>query len=208
MTPPVTTDSPTLIVDSLTCVKGSFEVFSKLSFTLSQGDMLYVIGKNGSGKTTLLQALAGIQKPSKGSISIDLCQISYFGHLKALKSELTSYENLCFWSELTDNTVNLELLERFGLNQLIDTLVRHLSEGQKKKLALCCSLIPKRKYWLLDEPYSSLDSESKLELANIIFQHTHNNGIAILTSHASELNEATSVLNMEDYTSHYQHMPS
>ncbi len=191
--------NPCLVVRNLSCEKGSVEVFSNLSFSIAAGRSLCVTGTNGSGKTTLLKALASVQEISQGSIVIEHDQVSYLGHSKAIKQELTVYENLKFWSALGRTRPVSELLERFHLQKLSNVPVHFLSEGQQKKLSLACSLQPDRQIWLLDEPYTSLDSAGKMALTELIIKHNADNGVVVLSSHSVELENHCMSLAMDDF---------
>ena len=194
------TSEASLIVENLTCVREHAEILRNISFTLTKGSIMVVQGKNGSGKTTLLRCIAGIHKPYQGKILVDYSQICYLGHAKALKMELTTQENLDFWKNLYSIDPYFDLLESFELSQLMDIPAINLSEGQKKKLSICCSLYENKSIWLADEPFNALDKQSKSSLSDRIEQHRDNGGIIIITTHSQETNQLGTTLSLDEYT--------
>src|SRR5262245_8300858 len=88
----------------LACVRGGRRVFSGVSFTVGAGDALLITGPNGAGKSSLLRLLAGLLRPSSGTLGFDggdqeltiAEQAHYLGHQDALKPALSVRENLDF----------------------------------------------------------------------------------------------------------------
>ena len=165
---------------------------------LLAGQWLYVTGANGVGKTSLLRMVCGLATVDAGSIlwnglSIhaqpeayrqDLC---YLGHLNALQESMTVDENLSFTSALGGLAPNPaqrhEVLTRFGLRGRSRQLVRHLSQGQKRRVALSRLALSPAALWVLDEPYVAMDEAGVQMLADLIAGHLAKGGLAVLTSH-------------------------
>ena len=114
----------------------------------------------------------------------DLC---YLGHLNALQESLTVKENLAFIAALTGfapNTAQIqEVLARFGVRGRDQQLVRHLSQGQKRRVALSRLALSPARLWVLDEPFVAMDEAGVRMLADLIAAHLHTGGMAVLTSH-------------------------
>ena len=114
----------------------------------------------------------------------DLC---YLGHLNALQESMTVIENLAFTTALgaiaADTRQMQEVLARFGLRGRSQQLVRHLSQGQKRRVALSRLALSPARLWVLDEPYVAMDEAGILMLANLISSHLDAGGLAVLTSH-------------------------
>ena len=100
------------IGQELTCIRGERVVFSDLSFAIGEGEVLYLRGPNGSGKSTLLRLMAGLLRPTNGTIlwngenARDDAEtfrglLHYVGHQDAIKTALTVEENLTFWAEMS-----------------------------------------------------------------------------------------------------------
>lgn len=100
---------------------------------------------------------------------------------------MTVNENLAFTSALgginPDAAQKEEVLARFGLRGRGRQLVRHLSQGQKRRVALTRLALSPARLWVLDEPYVAMDEAGIGLLADLIAQHLAHGGLAVLTSH-------------------------
>ncbi|MDC0963918.1 cytochrome c biogenesis heme-transporting ATPase CcmA [Candidatus Pseudothioglobus singularis] len=184
-----------LIVNNLSCQRGYKLLFENLSFELNSGEVLKVSGPNGSGKTSLMKILAGLSSFETGSIDYDDTKINserynldflYLGHLAALSPELSCLENLKYTMRLGNDNLDLDFsdaLEKVGLKKFENELVGKLSAGQKKRIALSLLFITQSKVWLLDEPFSALDSKAIKIIETRVEDHCNSGGICILTTH-------------------------
>ena len=184
-----------LIVNNLSCQRGYKLLFENLSFELNSGEVLKVSGPNGSGKTSLMKILAGLSSFETGSIDYDDTKINserynldflYLGHLAALSPELSCLENLKYTMRLGNDNLDLDFsdaLKKVGLEKFENELVGKLSAGQKKRIALSLLFITQSKVWLLDEPFSALDSKAIKIIETRVENHCNSGGICILTTH-------------------------
>ena len=184
-----------LIVNNLSCQRGYKLLFENLSFELNSGEVLKVSGPNGSGKTSLMKILAGLSSFETGSIDYDDTKINserynldflYLGHLAALSPELSCLENLKYTMRLGNDNLDLDFsdaLKKVGLENFENELVGQLSAGQKKRIALSLLFITQSKVWLLDEPFSALDSKAIKIIETRVEDHCNSGGICILTTH-------------------------
>jgi len=184
-----------LIVSDLTCQRGYNELFSNLSFELNSGEILKISGANGSGKTSLLKILAGLTSAESGKLSINnnkvgsydyQSDIFYLGHLPTLSPELHCKENLDYLTQLNNSSSNQaldEALTNVGLKNFEYEYAANLSAGQKRRVVLSALFITKAKVWLLDEPFTALDSDGINVIEAQITRHCNNNGICVLTTH-------------------------
>jgi heme exporter protein A len=183
-----------LIVSDLTCQRGYNELFSNLSFELNSGEILKISGANGSGKTSLLKILAGLNSAESGKLSINnnkvgsydyQSDIFYLGHLPALSPELHCKENLDYLTQLntSSNQALDEALTNVGLKNFEYEYAANLSAGQKRRVVLSALFITQAKVWLLDEPFTALDSDGINVIETQITRHCNNNGICVLTTH-------------------------
>ena len=165
---------------------------------LDAGRWLYVAGANGVGKTSLLRMVCGLASIEAGDVlwngipidaqreayRQDLC---YLGHLNALQESMTVDENLAFMTALggftPDKAQAQAVLTHFGLRGRGKQLVRHLSQGQKRRVALTRLAVSPAKLWVLDEPYVAMDEAGIGLLADLIASHLAGGGLAVLTSH-------------------------
>ena len=188
----------TLEVSNLKCVRGERPLFDGLGFRLESGQLLYLRGANGAGKTSLLRLLCGLSRPEAGQILWNAKPIDdqagvfrqdlfYLGHHNALQEALTVDENLAFYAALAgakaDPANTLAALEHMGLRACQRRLVRHLSQGQKRRVALSRLMLNSASLWVLDEPFVALDQDSIALLAGVISAHLQRGGMAVLTSH-------------------------
>lgn len=187
-----------LIVEDLTQTRGGRRLIDGLSFRVSSGETLVLLGANGTGKTTLMRTIAGFLAPYAGLVRIEdgaadtplSEQCHFVGHLNGLKSNLTVAENLAFWAEyLTGWSVPgidgrvVDALEEFAIGGLAHIPAGYLSAGQKRRAALARLLLVKRPLWLLDEPTASLDTASATLVSRAIDAHTAAGGLAIVATH-------------------------
>ena len=184
-----------LAVHNLSCQRGYNLLFENLSFELNSGDTLRISGQNGSGKTSLLKIIAGLNSPELGSIVFDKSKSNsekyqletlYLGHYAALSSELSCIENLEYLTYLSTEITfpNFHnVLKEVGLKNYEHELARNLSAGQKRRIALSLLFISQSRVWLLDEPFTALDSDGIKIIENQIEKHCANGGLCILTTH-------------------------
>jgi heme exporter protein A len=187
-----------LEVAELECVRGDRRLFTDLSFSLAQGELLYLHGHNGSGKTTLMRAICGLFHPSAGEISWNgesirelseeyTREVIYIGHKNGIKDDLTALENLQILSTLDGVHMTEEQawdsLERIGLRGYEDLPTQVLSQGQKRRVALARLLAHEAKLWILDEPFTALDKDAVAMLQEVIRTHVDGGGLALLTTH-------------------------
>ena len=191
---------PTLAFHDLGCSKGGRQLFKGVHCTVQPGRWLHIVGANGIGKTSLLRMLCGLSpieagdilwngqsiRKQRGPFQQDLC---YLGHLNGLQESMTVRENLAFTTALRGHACTAKAvsatLERFGVAGRAGHLVRHLSQGQKRRVALArLSLAPAR-LWVLDEPFVAMDDTGIQMLSGLIAQHLADGGICVLTSHQS-----------------------
>lgn len=179
----------------LSCIRDERVLFSELSFTLSSGQVLLIEGANGAGKTSLLRILTGFRKPDTGDLfwnddAIDddtqefYQDTAYIGHHNGLKDTLTAEENLRYAQALASTALTIDdALEQVGLDGYQQTLVRFMSAGQRRRLALARLLCTRKALWILDEPFTSLDRASIKLFEKFIETHVSQGGLAIMTSH-------------------------
>jgi len=191
------TPFPLIATRALCFARNAQMVFGPLDLHVNASEALLVQGANGAGKTTLLRVLAGLLRADSGEIdidgrsasSIDLCRyIAYLSHRPALKEDLQSLENLHFLCNLQGRRarqVPAHAMAIMGLAGYEDVLVRHLSAGQKKRLALARIWLSPAPIWLLDEPYANLDMDGIYLVNRMIAAHLRNGGAALVTTHGA-----------------------
>lgn len=210
-------NEPPLIAEKLSCMRGERQLFSNLSFSLMEAQCLHLVGANGSGKTSLLRIIAGINQADSGILSwlgtvtqessAFHQQLAYIGHLDGLKSELTAAENLASYQRLngvfSDSNVDQDLA-RMGILQCADLSANKLSFGQRRRLAFARLLSGSYKLWVLDEPFTGIDTEGRELIEGICLEHLLGQGSIILTNHqdlqASALSPHLNVLQLKNFS--------
>lgn len=195
-----------LDVTGLECIRGERCLFSGVSFSLAGGELLHVQGRNGSGKTSLLRMLCGLLPPAAGEIrwrGVPIGRlggdfrrhICFIGHRDAVKEDLTPLENVLTAARLAgeapdgavgcvaDEATARAALARLGLADEEDALCAHLSQGQRRRVALARLIIARQPFWLLDEPFVTLDAAAAACVASLIGNHLKRGGLAALTTH-------------------------
>ena len=182
-----------LAADSLTCIRGGRTVFAGLSFSVSSGEALAVIGRNGAGKSSLLRLIAGLVHLAAGKLSLSggeaeasiAEQAHYLGHQDALKGSLSVRENLGFWIDFLGGSRSRieDALEAVDLAPLAGLPAGYLSAGQRRRLSIARLVAVQRPLWLLDEPTSALDVQSQDRLAGLMCTHLKTGGLIVAATH-------------------------
>lgn len=181
----------------LECIRNDLTLFSNLDFHIEAGEILQVQGANGSGKTSLLRILCGLALPNAGEVcwigsniqdirSGYLRELNYIGHSNGIKAELNPLENIIAYQALTvqrNNISPLQALEQMGIAELKDIPVRKLSSGQRRRVALSRLLTTQASLWILDEPFTALDTSGKQLTHQLIENHTQDKGITVIVTH-------------------------
>jgi heme exporter protein A len=195
---------------SLACVRGERSLFHGLDLDLGAGECLHVTGPNGAGKTSLLRILAGLLAPTEGSVlwrGADIrrsreeygTELAFVGHLNGIKDELTPVENLQLLAGVRGQPASQAqaALAAYGLESCAQLPVRHLSQGQRRRVALARLAAMPAALWILDEPFNALDVGSVRTLHDAMAAHRDRGGMAILTAHQDiELPAGTRCLQM------------
>jgi len=188
---------PLLAAHGLGFSRNDEPVFGPLDLHVDAGEALLVQGDNGAGKTTLLRVLAGLLRADSGLVEIDgkraghkerANYVAYLSHLPALKQDLDTLENLHFLCGLHGRRARQmpgNALAIVGLAGYEDTLVRQLSAGQKRRLALARIWLSPAPLWLLDEPYANLDLDGINLVNRMISAHLRSGGAALVTTHGA-----------------------
>ena len=165
-------------------------VLTDVSINAEKGEVIGLLGLNGSGKSTLLSAIAGLRKPSSGSIKVN-GKAGFVTQENALIDELNAMDNLKMWTPLSKQDILKELTETelsiLKVNEFIDLKVKRMSGGMKKRLAIASVLLAKPDILLMDEPLAALDIPAKNDIINFIDSFRSKGGTVFIASHSEEL---------------------
>ncbi|MCL2372092.1 MAG: ABC transporter ATP-binding protein [Defluviitaleaceae bacterium] len=175
-----------------------------ISFTLSPGDVLGLLGPNGSGKTTTMKAITGLVHPKKGDINIcgiDAidCHEAAMHHVgclieaPALYDYMTAVQNLrqvARYRKGIDSRRIEEVLRMVGMDGYKRDKVRSFSLGMRQRTGLAITLLAAPKLLILDEPFNGLDIEGMHYVRTVINLAAQNGSAVLISSHlASEVQQ-------------------
>ena len=161
--------------------EGETEALKGISLSIAPGEFVAIIGPSGCGKSTLLSLVSGIVPPTEGAVSIDgkpvtgpSRKVGYMLQQDYLFEWRTILQNTLLGAEIQGVPLAkareraTQLLTRYGLGQFLNHLPRQLSGGMRQRVALARTLCTDPDIVLLDEPFSALNSQTRLALADEI----------------------------------------
>lgn len=186
-------------------LEGETEALKDISLSIAAGEFVAIIGQSGCGKSTLLSLISGILKPTSGAVLVDgrsvagpSTKVGYMLQQDYLFEWRTILENTVLGAEIqrADMTKAREraaqLLTKYGLGRFLHYLPRQLSGGMRQRVALARTLCTEPDVVLLDEPFSALDSQTRLALADEVAEILRREAkTAILVTH--DIGEAISM---------------
>jgi putative ABC transport system ATP-binding protein len=201
---------------------GDLEVVRGVSLAVNEGEFVCLVGKSGCGKTTLLSLLSGLEKPTKGRVSLDGREITTSSENELalfrrnnvgfifqsfnLIPTLSAWENVAlplFPIKMTNEERRrcaTELLGKMELGHRIEHLPSALSGGEKQRVAIARALVNNPKIIFADEPTGNLDSSTGEAIMGILNRLHKEEGAAILmVTHEDELAKtANRLIRMKD----------
>jgi ABC-type multidrug transport system ATPase subunit len=177
---------------------GSFAALRQVSVEIEPGRCYVVIGENGAGKSTLLRILAGLLRPSFGTVQVfggldphdARARIGYMSHAPMLYDELTAQENLRYFASLYPGRPCLtpsQALRQVGLDPDLPRTLGQYSQGMRQRTSLARVLLPVPELLLLDEPFSNMDIESARQMVELLAGFRQSSRTIVLTTHQREL---------------------
>ncbi|MEG1711106.1 MAG: ABC transporter ATP-binding protein [Clostridia bacterium] len=174
--------------------KDETQALENVSFSITRGDFVAVVGPSGCGKTTLLSLISGILTPTFGTIELSGCDLGYMLQRDHLFEWRSIYKNILLGLEIQKKLTkeNLEhvdsLIEKYGLSQFKYSHPSQLSGGMRQRAALIRTLALKPDLLLLDEPFSSLDFQTRMEVCDDVYSiiKKENKTVLLVTHDISE----------------------
>jgi ABC-2 type transport system ATP-binding protein len=191
-------------VSLLTKVYGTFTAVQSLSFAVAAGEIVGLIGPNGAGKTSTLRCIAGIQRPSSGTIGIgghDIVgspveakrQLAFMADEPQLFEYLTVMEHLRLTARIYGasdfDSRARALVSELQLEGKEQSLPAELSRGMKQKVAIACGLLHEPRALLFDEPLTGLDPLGIRHMKGTIVSRGRSGAAVVVSSHLLHLVE-------------------
>jgi len=158
---------------------GETEALKDISISIGPGEFVAIIGQSGCGKSTLLSLISGILRPTDGHVLVDgrkvagpSRKVGYMLQQDYLFEWRTILDNAALGAEIQGTDLAsareraIQLLTRYGLGKFLHHRPRQLSGGMRQRVALARTLTVEPDVVLLDEPFSALDSQTRLALAD------------------------------------------
>lgn len=174
-------------------LSGELKALEDVSFCVAPGEFIGIVGPSGCGKSTILSLIFGLLTPAKGHIILNPqgekpTKIGYMLQKDHLLEWLSIYKNITLGLEINHDLTPareekiLGMLEDYGLSQFKNASPSQLSGGMRQRAALIRTLALEPELLLLDEPFSALDYQTRLNVADDIYQilrQQHKTGILV-----------------------------
>lgn len=175
-------------------------VLQDVNLDLVSGKIYGLIGPNGSGKTVLMKIIAGVMKPSSGTVTIDgqelhkdiqiLPNVGVIFEKPEFFNDLSGFDNLMLLSQIQkqiDSQKIKETLQLVGLDSNNTNKVKSYSLGMVQRLGIAQAIMENQKILILDEPTNALDQEGVIAILKLLKQKKEEGCIILLTSHQLEV---------------------
>lgn len=186
-------------VKNVTKKYGGFTAVDDISFTVNDGEILGLLGPNGAGKSTTMNTITGFIEQTSGEVIVNgfdtikkskkaKAQIGYMPEGVPLYGDLTIKEFVTYMAELRKVSRKekkaqvQDIIEKTGLSEMQNKLIKNLSRGQKQRVSLAGALVGNPKVLILDEPTVGLDPKQITEIRSLI-KDLGKDHTVILSSH-------------------------
>jgi len=198
----------TNITKTVTTDNGSLQILHPISFTVTEGQSVAIVGASGSGKSTLLGLLAGLDTVTEGSIKLDGAsletmdeearaqirgqKVGFIFQAFMLVPSLTALENVMLPAEINGSNnpkaLAIDALEKVGLAHRASHYPNQLSGGEQQRVAIARAFITQPKILFADEPTGNLDADNSLKVEQLLFDLNQQAGTTlVLVTHDNEL---------------------
>ncbi|HEV8512697.1 MAG TPA: ABC transporter ATP-binding protein [Cyclobacteriaceae bacterium] len=200
------------VTKSFPLASGTFEALKDVNITIQKGQLVAITGKSGSGKSTLLNIIAGIDKPTQGSVSINGIHVEKLSESSLatwrgknigvvfqffqLLPTLTILENITLPMDFCNSYPKkerreraLSLLERVNIKEQADKLPSALSGGQQQRAAIARALANDPSIIIADEPTGNLDSQTATSIFELFAGLTRAGKTVIIVTHEKDFSD-------------------
>ena len=193
-----TSPETAMVIEHLQKVYDDIRAVDGISFKVQSGEVFSLLGHNGAGKTTTVEILEGLRSPTAGAASILGVDVTNgYGKIRdrvgILPQDFEPFENLKpieaveYWGALYGRKLSKQechdLLGEVDLTHRENSLAKHLSGGEKRKLGIALAMVNRPKVLFLDEPTTGLDPKARRDLWDLIIRLKKNGTTIFLTTH-------------------------
>ncbi|MEV4350485.1 ABC transporter ATP-binding protein [Actinoplanes sp. NPDC049596] len=199
------------VVDVSRRYEGDQAALDHLSLHVAEGECLALLGPSGSGKSTLLNLIAGLDRPTEGTVTVGATRVDRLGEAAAaryrratiglvfqffnLLDDLTVSDNVLLPAQIAGKPAGarrraLELLETLGIDRHADAYPGRLSGGERQRVAVARALMNRPPLLLADEPTGALDTASGAEVRKLLVDLHAEGQTIVLVTHDEVLAEA------------------
>lgn len=196
---------------------GKLDVLKGINFSVNKPGVFAILGHNGSGKTTMLKIILGMVVPNSGDLVVNgetirksweyRKDIAYLPQIARFPDNLTVNELIRMILDIRNRTGReMELIERFRLEQFLDKKLSDLSGGTRQKVNIVLAFMFDANICILDEPTAGLDPVALIELKKLIQEEKQKGKIILITTHIMSLVEELSeeIIFLLDGKIHFQ----
>lgn len=185
-------------VQSLSVAYGSTIALTDVSASFVPGTVTALVGHNGSGKSTLLQALAGIVRPTSGTVAVGRRRVSYVPQRSDVNDRMSvsvsEVVEMGTWprrgilgrADSDDKKSVHAAIERLRLTELRSRRLSTLSGGQRQRALLAQALVERGDLVLLDEPTTGLDAEAREIIDSVVDDEAARGAIVVMATHDAD----------------------
>lgn len=182
-------------VQGVTRTVGEMQILRGVDLHAGEGEIVGLLGPNGAGKTTTVDLIAGLERPTTGTVTVlgvdperqrstITASVGVQPQAAALFPTLSVDETLRLFASFHDDPLPLaELRDRVGLTQVRRTRVKHLSGGEERRLLIAIALVGRPTLVLLDEPSAGLDPEMRRDIAQLVREIRAGGATVLMTTH-------------------------
>lgn len=181
-----------------------YPLFEDVSLSLNAGESIAIVGVSGSGKSTLMHILSSLLHPNSGDVELfgnNVYRMNNKELIKLRRNDLgmiyqshylfkgfSAHENLEVAALLSNQAVDPDLIERLGIERVINQKVTELSGGQQQRVSIARVLTKKPRLIFADEPTGNLDHATAMEVMEIFQEYlTHHQAGLVLVTHDESL---------------------
>ena len=184
-------------VESISFARGEHQIYRDFSAEVNPGEAVLLEGANGTGKSTLVALIGGVLEPDSGTITIDGSNIVTLSAKEQAQIRSVAPQRRTFSLAFTVKQVlnflpqkhrvddDSSIIQRLGLENLLNKKITELSIGQQERVSLALALRQRAHYYLLDEPFSAQDSNSTSNILELIADLKREKGLLVI-SHNQE----------------------